>query len=114
MQPNSYDALAKALGKLGLTGHMQNEDQLIVSSQDGPVWPNRGSSFWLSHRQGAWYLSTWLPAGYRVPVDQDLVELCLACMGGTSALYRLPHDVVERFKLQELKEKEYDQLFPSG
>jgi hypothetical protein len=113
MQPDSYDALAKALAEIGLVGRMQGKDQLIVSSQQGPVWPDRGNSFWLSRKQGAYYLSTWLPAGYRVPADQDLVALCLACMGVPSAMYLVPHEVIERFGLQELDKKEYDLLFPS-
>jgi len=112
MQPDSYDAMTKALTPLGLVGKMQAEDQLIASAQQGPVWPNRGNSFWLSRKQGTWYLSTWLPAGYRVPPDQDLVALCSACLGGPSAMYRVPSDFIERFRLEELDEKEYDQLFP--
>jgi len=113
MQPDSYDAAREALAKLGLAGQMQGEDQLIVSAQQGPVWPNRGNSFWLSRKQGTWYLSTWLPAGYRVPPEQDLVALCSACMGGPSAMYRVPPEVIERFGLQELDENEYERLFPS-
>jgi len=114
MQLDSYDAVAKALAKLGLVGQMQGEDQLVVSSREGPVWPNHGNSFWLSRKQGIWYLSTWLPTGYRVPPDQDLVTLCSACMEGSSAMYRIPPEVVGRFRLQELNEKEYDELFPTG
>jgi hypothetical protein len=77
------------------------------------VWPNRGNSFWLSRKAGAWYLSTWLPVGYRVPPDQDLVALCSACMGGRSAMYRVPPEVIERFGLQELEDNEYERLFSS-
>jgi hypothetical protein len=113
MQPDSYDAVTKVLAKLGLVGELQHEDQLVVSCQEGPVWPNRGNSFWLSRKQGTWYLSTWLPAGYRVPADEDLVELCSACMSGPSAMYRVPPEVIERFRLQELSETEYEKLFPS-
>jgi hypothetical protein len=112
MQPDSYDALAKALAKLGLVGHMQREDQLVVSSQEGPVWPNRGNSFWLYRKQGAWYLSTWSAVGYRVPVDADLLAICSASMNGASAMYRVPPELIERFGLQELTENEYDQVFP--
>lgn len=111
MQPDSYDSMTKALVKVGLVCQMLNENQLIVSLQQGPVWPNRGNSFWVSRKQGDWYLSTWLPVGYRLPVDQDVVALCLACMGGDSAMYRVPAEVIARFKLQELDEKEYECLF---
>jgi hypothetical protein len=114
MQPETYEAITKALAPLGLVGQMQNENQLIVSSQQGPVWPNRGNSFWLSRQQGVWYLSTWLPAGYRIPADQDLVALCVACMGGPSAMYRAPPAIIERFRLQVLNQQEYGRLFSRG
>jgi len=111
MQPDSYDAVAMALAKHGVVGQMQREDQLVVSSQEGPVWVNRGNSFWLSRKEGIWYLSTWLPAGYRIPADQDIVVLCSACMGRPSAMYRVPPEIIDRFGLQELEENEYERLF---
>lgn len=111
MQPDSYDSMTKALTEIGLVGRMQNKDQLVVSSQEGPVYPNRGNSFWLSRRDEVWYLSTWLPAGYRVPGDKDIVGLCSACMIEDAAMYRVPADVVARFGLHELSEDEYEQLF---
>jgi|SRR6185369_13927182 len=114
MQPDSYDAVTKALAKLGLVGAMQNDDQLVVSSQEGAVWPNRSNSFWLSRKEGIWYLSTWLPAGYKVPADVELIALCMACMGGPSAMYRVPPEIIERFGLQELDENEYERLFPEA
>jgi hypothetical protein len=113
MQPVSYDGVREALAKLDLVGQMQGQDQLLVSAQEGPVWPNRGNSFWLSRKQGSWYLSTWLPAGYRVPPDRDLVGLCAACMNGATAMYRVPPEVIARFGLQELEDDEYERLFPS-
>ncbi len=105
--------MTKALAKVSLAGHMQGEEHLVVSTQEGPAWPNRGNSFWLSRKEGSWYLSTWLPTGYRVPADQDLVALCSACMGGSSAMYRVPPEVIQRFGLQELEDSEYERLFPS-
>ena len=38
----------------------------VISRQQGPVWPNRGNSFWLSNKEGVWYLCTWAPEVYRV------------------------------------------------
>jgi hypothetical protein len=112
MQPDSYSAVMVALAKLGLVSQMQNENMLIVSLQNDPVRPDRGNSFWLSRKERTWYLSTWLPAGYKIPADQDLLAICSGCMTGPSAMYRIPPELVERFRLQELTEKEYDQLFP--
>jgi hypothetical protein len=114
MQPDPYTALAEALAAVGLTGQLNRPDQLIVSTKQGPVWPNRGNSFWLSYNQGLWYLSTWLPACYRVPANQDIVALCSDCMRmGSSAMYRLPPHIVSRFQLQEIDDRQYERLFPT-
>ena len=112
MQPDSYDSMRAALAELGFASYMQNQSQLVVSSQEGPVWPNRGNSFWLSLQKGAWYLSTWLPASYRIPVGQDVLALCSTCMlASGTAMYRVPADIISRFGLQELDEAEFDSLF---
>lgn len=114
MQPDPYIALTEALTAVGLTGQRSRSDQLIVSPQQGPAWPNKGNSFWLSFNQGLWYLSTWLPAYYRVPANQDIVALCSACMRiGTSAMYRVPPDILSRFQLQEIDDRQYERLFPT-
>lgn len=114
MLPDPYIALTEALAAVGLTGQRTRSDQLIVSAQEGPAWPNRGNSFWLSWNQGLWYLSTWLRACYRVPANQDIVGLCSACMAiGTSAMYRIPPDIVARFQLQEIDDRQYERLFPT-
>jgi hypothetical protein len=114
MEPDPYIPLIEALAGAELTGQRNLPDQLIVSTQQGAVWPNPGNSFWLSHRAGLWYLSTWLPMCYRVPVGQDIVKLCRACVAvGTSAIYRVPPEIVARFGLQEIDERQYEELFPT-
>src|SRR5262245_57966897 len=108
MQPDSYKSLSTALQRVGLLPLRQRPHQLVVSCQQGPVWPNRGNSFWLSHRRGIWYLSTWSPLGYEIPADQDVVALCSACMAvGDSAMYRVPADIVATFGLRQLDDEEY-------
>jgi hypothetical protein len=114
MPPEPYTALTEALAAVGLTGQRIRPEQLVVSAQAGLVWPNRGNSFWLSYNQGLWYLSTWLPACYRIPANQNIVSLCLACMAiGTSVMHRVPPDLVARFQLQEIDERQYERLFPT-
>jgi hypothetical protein len=114
MPPEPYTALTEALATVGLTAKRTRPDQLVVSARSGPVGPNRGNSFWLSYNQGLWYLSTWFPACYRVPANQDIVGLCLSCMAiETSGMYRVPPDLVARFQLQEIDERQYERLFPT-
>jgi hypothetical protein len=114
MQPEPYTQLLDALAAGGLIGQRNLPDQLIVSAQQGPVWPIHGNSFWLSHKEGLWYLTTWTPVHYRVPANQDIVGLCSACMAvGTSAMYRVPPELVTRFELQEIDDRQYEELFPT-
>src|SRR6266516_1851240 len=113
MHADSYTALTSALNAIGLTGQQMRPDQLVVSAQRGPVWPDRGNSFWLSLQSGTWYLSTWLPACYRIPGGQDVVAVCSACMGfGTSAMYRVPDEIAARLGLERISDSEFDRLFP--
>jgi len=114
MEPDPYIPLIEALAGVGLIGQRSLPDQLIVSARRGPVWPNRGNSFLLSHREGLWYLSTWSPVHYRVPAKQDVVQLCSACMAvGAWAMYRVPPEIVTRFELQEIDDRQYEELFPT-
>src|SRR5436190_12972655 len=113
MHPDPYIPLIEALKNVGLTGERSLPDQLIVSAQQGPVWPNRGNSFWLSQREGLWYLTTWSPVHYRIPADQDVVQLCIACMAlGTSAMSQVSPELIARFKLQDIDDRQYEELFP--
>jgi hypothetical protein len=104
----------EALARTGLIGQRRRPDLLVISTQQGPVWPDRGNSFSLSHRECTWYLSTWTPVHYRVPTQQDLVALCSACIAaGGSAMYRVPPEIVTRFGLQEIDDRQYEELFPT-
>jgi hypothetical protein len=113
MSHESYASLSSALNAIGLTGQQIHPDQLVVSAQRGPVWPNRGNSFWLSLQSGTWYLSTWSPVCYRIPEDQDVVAVCLACAGfGTLTMYRVPEEITARFAMTQISDDEFDRLFP--
>ena len=115
MSHDSHTSLTNALSAIGLTGQQQNPDMLVVSAQRGPVWPNQGNSFWLSLQSGTWYLSTWLPACYRIPGGQDVVAVCSACMEfGTSAMHRVPDDIAARFGLERISDDEFERLFPES
>jgi hypothetical protein len=112
---DSYISLIDALEAAGLTGQQMRPDQLVVSTQQGPVWPDGGNSFWLSLQGGIWYLSTWSPICYRIPRDQDIVALCSACMEvGRSAMYQVPDEIAARFGLEEISNSEFGRLFPGS
>jgi hypothetical protein len=115
MSPHSYASLTSALNAIDFTAELVRPDQLAVAAQPGPVWPNRGNSFWLSLQNGVWYLSTWLPACYRIPNGRDVVAICAACMevGGT-AMYVVPDEITARFGLEPISDDEFEQIFPES
>ena len=114
MKPDPYIPLIQALAGVGLIGQRNLPDELIVSAHPGPVRPGSGNSFVLAHREGVWYLSTWLPVNYRVPANQDVVQLCSACMAvGASPMDRIPPAIVTQFELQEIDAEQYEELFPT-
>jgi len=114
MSLESYASLTNALHSIGLTGQQVRPHQLVVSAQRGPVWPDRGNSFWLSLQNDTWYLSTWSPVCYRIPAGQDVVALCSACMEiGTSAMDLVPEEIAARFGLVRISYTEFDELFPA-
>ena len=114
MPADPYTSLTNELAALGFTAQQSRPHQLIVSTQEGPVWPNRGNSFWVSHHQGTWFLCTWAPRHYKVPSNQDIAALCSACMAvGDSAMYEVPPDIAARFRLEQIDYREFEQLFPT-
>jgi hypothetical protein len=70
-----YRILAAELAANGIRCQFHSPGQLVVSAQVGPVWPNRGNSFWVTNAGGRWYLFTWVPLGYRVPPNADMPAL---------------------------------------
>lgn len=102
-----YRRLAAALAKDGIRCHFQSAGQMVVSAQVGPVWPDRGNSFWVAHAGGRWHLFMWSPAGYRLPDAADIAKLCMVCMAhGSSAMAEVPAHIAAEFRLSELSDDE--------
>ncbi len=106
------DQIQLALRDRGLCSYVQNGRQIVVSRQRGPVWPDRGNSFWIVRLGGAWYVVTWAPVAYRVPEATSVVEVAAAFVDvGATAQSRLPAEQVERFGLTEVPQDEFERLF---
>lgn len=107
-----YKSLALSLREFGIDCRLQNPEQLTVSSQTGPIWPDRGNTFWLTLATGSWCLFTWGGLGYAIPPHVDVVELCRMLMEiGSSAMYQAPLHIVEQFELRCLGERESEDVF---
>jgi hypothetical protein len=109
---NEYERLAGNLSVDGIECRHQSLDQLVISWQHGPVWPNRGNSFWVTHAGGAWHLFTWTPRGYSVPQTASMESVCRTCLAhGSSAMWEVPADLQQRFGLRELTHNEVNAVF---
>jgi hypothetical protein len=106
-----YQRLAADLAGDGIRCQFQTRGQLVVSGQTGPVWPDRGNSFWVTHAGGYWYLFTWSPVAYRVPASADMPALCRTCMAhGDSAMSVVPPHIAQEFGLVELSDSEVEEI----
>jgi hypothetical protein len=107
-----YKELATALIPDGLQCQFQSAGQMVISRQVGPIWPNRGNSFWVTNVRNQWYLFTWGPVGYAVPATGDMAELCRTCMRcGSSAMAKAPPEIVDKFALVELSEDDLEAVY---
>jgi hypothetical protein len=67
---------------------------------------------WYSRRLEKWYLSTWSPRHYVIPLSADMVKLCMECLShGDVALGHLPAQIISRFGLAEIPYAEFDSLY---
>ena len=109
---NEYEQLAANLAAVGIACHLQSPDQLVISWQHGPVWPNRGNSFWVTRAGGAWHLFTWSPRGYSVPETANIESVCRTCLAhGSSAMWEVPEEIRQEFGLRELTDDEVNAVF---
>lgn len=112
MATDVYVNLARALGPDGIRCQFQQPGQMVVSRQVGPIWPDRGNSFWVTQVDQRWYLFTWSPRGYLVPEAADMTELCRACMNSTDrAMGTVPDDIIESFALDPLTDEQAEIVY---
>jgi len=107
-----YRQLAKVLVEHGIRCYLQGAVQMVVSTQDGLVLPDRGNSFWLTRAAGEWHLFTWASVGYRIPEGVDVARLCRSCVAhGSSAMATVPAQLAREFGLCELSDDEAESVF---
>jgi hypothetical protein len=109
---NPYSYVISGISKQGIKSYFQNERQLVVCRQEDPAWPHKGNSFWISNKDGEWYLCTWALFCYRLPFPERIIELCSDfVMAGETAQAEVPKDMVANFSLIELDFSEASELF---
>jgi hypothetical protein len=109
---DEYERLADRLAVDGIRCHHQSPDQLVISRQEEPVWPDDGNSFWVTRAGGEWHLFTWTQKAYSIPETADVASICRTCIAhGNSAMYAVPAELQERLGLREVDEDEMACIF---
>jgi hypothetical protein len=110
-----FASLTHALEPHGITAHLQNPWQLVISTETRPVSPDRGNSFWIMIAGGRCYLGTWTPACYRLPRSADVAALCVDFMQHDArAASVLPDELIAKYETSErLSQEELDALVES-
>jgi|SRR5271170_3834759 len=112
MADRAYAELEQSLAPDGIRCQFQTQGQFVVSRQVGPIWPDRGNSFWVTHAGGNWNLFTWAPCGYRLADSGRVAELCRTFMAsGDSAQFMVPEVIVKEFGLTELSDEEAEAIY---
>ena len=68
---------------------------------------------WITWKE-QWFISTWLPAAYSVPIDIDIVALCRECLGSDDGggWYTIPERITAKYRLKRLDYEVVDDLLP--
>lgn len=110
---SEYTHVRKRLGERGINTFLQSPTQLIVALE-WPQSPYQGNSFWLTHWEENWYISTWTNRVYRVIQTENLEDICYdLLLSSPTAMYSIPDDILTRYALPELSDAEVDALFAS-
>lgn len=112
MTDPAYSELERLLGADGIRCHFQSPGQFVISTQVGPVWPDYGNSFWVTHAGGKWHLFTWAPVGYLLPDPTHIADLCRALMNSSDrASSVVPASIVSAFGLSEVSDDEAEGIY---
>ena len=93
-----YSDLERILVSEGIRCQFQKPGVFVISRQVGPIWPDRGNSFWVTHCAGHWHLFTWGPRGYRLEDTARIADLCRTFMAYSKrAEFAVADEIIQNF-----------------
>jgi hypothetical protein len=107
----SLSRVCQSLQTHSISVKIIDENQVVVSKQEGEVFPDKGNSFWITCDESEYFLCTWSPVCYRVTKESKFIALCVAFLNqGSQALPKIPSDLCERYEAIPLSDEETDIL----
>jgi hypothetical protein len=110
-----FDDVINALHARGISAYFSAPWSVVVSKQKGPPWPDAGNSFSICKVAGRWYVCTWAPNYYLVPVESSVLEVSAAFVDvGTRAQFVMEDDLMKKFSLQHIDDGEFKRLWDAN
>ena len=89
--------------------------RLVVASKKDASGRGFGNSFWMTIRDGTWFLVTWAPNCYRCTSDVDILGLCRDCLASSrDAMAAVNLNIIDKYTLALLSDDESETLFGGG
>jgi hypothetical protein len=83
-------------------------DRLVCASEGGD-WGLGGCSFWVAIRNGRWFIATWTPHIYEIPIADDVSRLVIDVLANNHRrCYEIDRNIRERFGLTEVADDMFD------
>jgi hypothetical protein len=102
---NTYQQLAERLHARKIGSFLQNSDLLVISGEN-PAMPH-SNSFWVTKKDRAWFIGTWLPTIYLVADEKQLCDICEAVFKSSpTAIYTVAPDLTTKLNLHRLTNSE--------
>lgn len=112
---DEYARLVLRLTQLGIYTSRQPHGEFaerVVCATHGSDWGIGGKSFWVTVRNGVWFIVSWAPHFYRVPERSDIVDVVEGALQlAVDQYYDVPTGVKAQYDLVEIEEEEF---YPDG
>lgn len=104
-----YTDLAEQLESKGVGTHLQNPELIIVSNSN-PAMPD-SNCFWVTKKEGKWYLGTFLPAIYQLPEAANIAGVCeVVFRSSEKAIWTIDTLIASQLNLRRLSDSEVDEF----
>lgn len=102
-----YFDLGNSLDQKGIPYYMQNADLLVISASN-PGWPG-SNCFWVTFKQDACYIGTWLPAVYELAANANVSNVCECILNSSpTAAYLVDTQLAAQLGLRRLSAEEIE------
>lgn len=107
----NLEQIATAIRQRGFHAAFQRGSRLACAVAGG-AWGIGGRSLWVANWDGKWFISTWTPRIYALPITaerNDIIEIVAAVLSipSTDRLYDIPKSIQRKYLMNEITLETY-------